>query len=116
MAARAQPTELFRALWWLLVLPLAPVGPSLTPGPRFAPLALVGLEALTSENPAAAARGFGVVAADHGLRGIPLEAGDREIEFEYRPRSLRLSAWISAIALASLFVFSRRARMHPPVS
>ncbi len=57
-----------------------------------------------------------IVAVDHALRGVALDAGDHTLEFEYEPGSLRLGAWISAFAIALLIAFSRRRPDALPVS
>jgi len=51
-----------------------------------------------------------ILAVDHALRGIALEAGEHEIELVYAPASLRLGALVSASALALVLVWTLRAR------
>ncbi|HUR28071.1 MAG TPA: YfhO family protein, partial [Planctomycetota bacterium] len=57
-----------------------------------------------------------VLAVDHALRGVALEAGSHEIAFTYAPAALRLGALLSAVALAAVIALGLRARAAPPVS
>ena len=43
-----------------------------------------------------------ILATNHSLQGIPIDAGRHVVELQYRPASLRIGLWISAIALASM--------------
>lgn len=43
-----------------------------------------------------------ILATDHALQGIPIEAGEHIVQLRYRPASLRIGLWISAVALAAM--------------
>lgn len=43
-----------------------------------------------------------ILATDHALQGIPVEAGQHVVQLRYRPASLRLGLWVSASTLLAL--------------
>jgi Bacterial membrane protein YfhO len=51
-----------------------------------------------------------ILAADAIFRGVPLASGTHEVVFTYRPRSVRVGAWISALALAATLACALKGR------
>lgn len=51
-----------------------------------------------------------ILVADAIFRGVPLSSGKHQVVFTYRPLSVRVGAWISALALAATLACALRAR------
>ncbi len=51
-----------------------------------------------------------ILVADAIFRGVPLASGAHEVVFTYRPLSVRVGAWISALALAATLACALRGR------
>ncbi|MEO6709714.1 MAG: YfhO family protein [Planctomycetota bacterium] len=111
--ARGTRAEFWRALAWLLLLPVVLLGPSLLPGKRFLPLAPVAFEPLASENPAAAAeawRGVDFLASD---ALFPLLSDARAMRASLRRGELPL--WDPTTALgAPLYAQTMFGALYPP--
>ncbi|HTF91247.1 MAG TPA: YfhO family protein [Planctomycetota bacterium] len=106
-------SEFWRALAWLLLLPVMLLGPSLLPGKRFLPLAPVAFEPLASENPAAAAEAW---------RGVDFLASDALFPMLSDAQAMRASLgrgelplWDATTALgAPLYAQTMFGALYPP--
>jgi hypothetical protein len=55
-----------------------------------------------------------IVAANHAFRLVEVPAGESEVVFTYRPRSLRIGAVVTLLAVVGFVVLWRRSRPAPP--